>query len=162
MEWLWLLVFVLGLGAMWLIIWGLEKLVAQMKIRDDERQVATDKLAKRIAAEEENFERKQAAKDYLSQPHPAKADGRAPQEFVDAIKALSTEELLDTMVQQVFGEPQDTANITASQSAFSQQPAKTVVASGNGVLPVKTKRADDKAGLSKAEQKMLKKIKQGS
>lgn len=162
MEWLWLLVSVLGLGAMWLIIWGLEKLVAQMKTRDDARRVATDELAERIAVEEENFERKQAAKEYLSQSHPTESGDRAPQEFIDAINTLSAEELLDTMVQKVFGEPKDTQNITASQSAFSQQPVKTAVAKGNGVLPVKTKRADDKTGLSKAEQKMLKKIKQGS
>lgn len=162
MEWLWLLVCALGLGAMWLIIWGLEKLVAQMKSSDDARRVATDKLTERIAVEEEDFERKQAAKEYLSQSHAAKADGRAPQEFIDAINTLSADELLDTMVQKVFGEPKDTQNITASQSAFSQQPAKTVVANGNGVLPVKTKRADDKTGLTKAERKMLKKIKQGS
>ena len=133
-----------------------------MKNRDDERQVAADKLAERIAVEEETFERKQAAKAYLSQPLPAKEGDRAPQEFIDAINTLSSEELLDTMVQKVFGDPKDTEDITASQSAFSQQPAKTVVASGNGVVPVKTKRADDKTGLSKAEQKMLKKIKQGS
>ena len=162
MEWLWLGVFALGLGAMWLIIWGLEKLVVQMKNRDDARRVATDKLAERIAVEEETFERKQAAKEYLSQSHPAQEGDRAPQEFIDAMNTLSADELLDTMVQKVFGDPKDTQNITASQSAFSQQPAKTVVASGNGVLPVKTKRADDKTGLSKAEQKMLKKIKQGS
>ena len=162
MEWLWLGISVLGLVAMWLVIWGLEKLMAQMKTRDDERRVATDKLTQRIAVEEETFVRKQAAKEYLSQSHPAKEDGSAPQEFINAINTLSAEELLDTMVQKVFGDPKDTENITASQSAFSQQPAKTVVASGNGVLPVKTKRADDKTGLSKAEQKMLKKIKQGS
>ena len=162
MEWLWLLICVLGLAAMWGVIVGLEKLVVRMKNRDDERRIATDELAERIAVEEGNFERKQAAKEYLSKPLPPKQGDRVPQEFMDAFDALSADELLDTMVEKAFGAPKNAEDITASQSAFSQQPAKTVVASGNGVLPVKTKRAGDKTGLSKAEQKMLKKIKQES
>ena len=66
------------------------------------------------------------------------------------------------MVQKAFGSPKDAGDITASESAFAVRSAKTVVANGNGVLPVKTKRADDKTGLTKAERKMLKKIKQVS
>ncbi len=162
MEWLWLLVSLLGLGALWLIIMGLEKLVTHIKASDDARRAAADKLEKRIANEEENFAMKQAAKEYLLASRPVTAGSKVPTEFAVAMDTLSSDELLDTLVQKAFGNPQDTQNITATQSAFAQQPAKMAVAKGKGVLPVKAKRADDKTGLTKAEQKMLKKIKQGS
>lgn len=153
MEWLWLLVSLLGLGALWLIIMGLEKLVGHLKTNDDVRREATDKLEKRIAEAEEDFAMKQAAKEYLLSPQPATTDGKVPAAFAAAMDTLSSDELLDTLVQKAFGNPQDTQKITATQSVFAQQPAKKAVANGNGVLPVKTKKADDKTGLTKAEQK---------
>lgn len=162
MEWVWLLVSLLGLGALWLLIRSIEKLVTNIKNHDDERRIASQALAERIAGEEENFERKQAAKEFLLTPRSPRADGQVPPEFKEAMSVLNSAELLETMVAKVFGDPKDTEMITAEQSAFAQPVTTKAVAKGNGVLPVKTKTATDKTGLSKAEQKMLKKIKRES
>ena len=69
--------------------------------------------------------------------------------------------MIQAVSNRVFGAPQDTNVITADQSAFDQlQQPKKVIAKGEGITPVKVKPVE-KSGLSKAEQKMLKKIKQG-
>ena len=83
------------------------------------------------------------------------------EELKAAIKTLSSEELVQSVARRVFGAPQGTEDITATRSAFDQTPVhKRVVAKGDGVTPVKV-RSSARTALSKSEQKMLKKIKQG-
>lgn len=161
MEWLWLLLALAGLGLLWLAMRGMDQLVRRVKSRDDARRADSAVLERKIAHEEANFLKVQAAKDYIENSRPA-ADAdpdEVPQEFKDAISVLSGDELLDSMVKRFFGDTKDTSGITATQSAFDQTPAKTAVAKGNGVLPVKSKPTG-KGSLSKAEEKIYKKIKQ--
>ena len=78
----------------------------------------------------------------------------------EALETLSSEELVQSVARRVFGAPEGTEGITADQSAFDHLHAQKVVAKGDGVTPVKVKPSS-KSPLSKSEQKMLKKIKQG-
>lgn len=160
-EWLWLLLALAGLGLLWLAIMGMEQLVKRVKSRDDARRADSAVLEQKIAHEEADFLRVRAAKDFIENGQPdVNADpNEVPQEFKDAISVLSGDELLDSMVKRAFGENRGAADIIATQSAFDHNPAKTVVAKGNGVLPVKAQPAT-KSSLTKAEEKMFKKIKQ--
>ena len=157
MEWLWLFLGIVGLALLWLLIMWVEKLAQRLKVHDEERRLASADIAERTAQAEAELIEKQATKDVAM-------DTNNPEEmaiFREAVDALNTQELIQAVSNRVFGAPQDTKIITANQSAFDhlQQPRK-VVAQGEGITPVKVKPAE-KSGLSKAEQKMLKKIKQG-
>lgn len=161
MEWLWLLLALAGLGLLWLAIRGIDQLVKRVKSRDDSRRADAVRLEQKIAREEANFLRVRAAKDFLERPQDNlnPDSNEVPQEFRDAMTLLSGDEFLDSMVKGVFGPTKDASGITATQSAFDSTPAPTAVAKGNGVLPVKAGPAE-KGALSKAEQKIYKKIKQ--
>lgn len=161
-EWLWLLLALAGLGLLWLAIMGMEQLVKRVKNRDDAQRARSAVLEQKIAREEADFLHVQAAKDFIENARfDQDTDSAAvSQGLQDAVDTLSGDELLDSMVKRLFGEAKGTAGITATQSAFAQKPAKTAVAKGNGVLPVKAKPTG-KGTLTKAEAKIYKKIKQG-
>ena len=162
MEWLWLLLGLAGLGLLWLLIIGMEKLSERLRAHDDARRIAARDIAERTAeAEEEFFEEQSAkadAKDYIETgDFKDKDDPR----LKEAIETLSSDELMHSLARRIMGNQESTSNITASRSAFDQIPIrKKVVAKGDGVMPVKVKPSG-KSALSKSEQKMLKKIKQG-
>lgn len=161
MEWLWLLLALIGLGLIWLAMWGIDQLVKRVKTRDDTRRADAVRLEQKIAREETDFLRVRAAKDFLEKPqtNPDADSNEVPQEFRDAMTLLSGDEFLDSMVKGVFGAERDASSVMATRSAFDTTPVKTAVAKGNGVSPVKAGPADKRA-LSKAEQKIYKKIKQ--
>lgn len=161
MEWLWLLLLLVGLGGLWLAIMGVERLSRKVKNREVKLRRETDALREKIAVEEDNFLRAQAAKDFIehSPSSPAADPDAVPAEFKDAMSLLSSDELLDSMVKKMFGENRNADSITATQSAFEREPAQVAVAQGAGILPIKAKPST-KSALTKSEQKMLKKIKQ--
>lgn len=164
MDWLWLILLLIGLGGLWFIIWGLERLTERMKKRDDQQRRDSRALQEKIDQEERKFLQVQAAKDYIINVDniPEGPNGGVAPELSHAMSVLSSEEFVEAVITKAFaGAPaQNPDRVTASRSAFDEEPEKVAVANGNGVLPVKTK-ASRKSGLSKAEQKMLKKIKQG-
>lgn len=160
MEWLWLILSVVGLGLLWLLIIGMEKLTQRLKEHDEIRKVTAKNIAKRTAEAEAEFMEQQYAKanakDFIEH-----ADFEEDSEKLkEAIDTLSSEELVHSMAKRVFGAAEGTDGITAKQSAFDQVKPKKVLAKGDSVTPVKVKSAE-KPALSKSEQKMLKKIKQG-
>ena len=162
MEWLWLILALVGLGLLWLLIMGMEKLTERLKEHDEARRAAREDIAERTAEAEEDFlihqYEKANAMDYIENGE--FKEGGDPK-LHEAIRTLNSSELVQSMARRMFGEPQGTDAITASRSAFDQTPVrKKAVAKGNGVSPVKVK-SSGKSELSKAEQKMLKKIKQG-
>lgn len=164
MEWLWLFLGIVGLALLWLLIMWVERLAQRLKVHDEERRTSTQDIAARTAEAEAEFlemqEVKAVAKDIIENAEIDSNDPEQVQMFVDAVDALSSQELIQSVANRVFGAPQDTNVITANQSAFDQLQPKKVVAKGDGVTPVKVKPAG-KSTLSKAEQKLLKKIKQG-
>lgn len=165
MEWLWLLLSVVGLGVLWLLIMGVEKLTARLKANDEARRYAVKDIEQRTSKAEALFVEEQEAKaeaksfienaDFSNEDDPENAA-----KLHEAIDTLSSDELLQSVAKRMFGVPEGTDGITASQSAFDQVRPQKVVASGDSVSPIKVKSAD-KPALSKSEQKMLKKIKQG-
>ncbi len=165
MDWLWLFLGIVGLALLWLLIMWIERLAQRIKIQDEQRRITSKDIAERTAkAEAELMEKqyeKEVAMDIIQN---GDIDTNNPEDmaiFKEAVDTLSSQELIQAVSNRVFGAPQGTDDITANKSAFDelQQPQK-VVAKGDGVTPVKVKPAE-KSGLSKAEQKMLKKIKQG-
>jgi|GEM_PF-3481322 len=170
MEWLWLCLAVVGLGLLWLLIIGMEKLTERLKEHDEARRLAAKSIAKRTAEAEASFMEeeyakaavKANAKDYIENADFGDTSKPENAEVLrDAIDALTPEEFVTSMAKRMIGEPQGTESIAATKSAFDRDPVRKVVAKGEGVSPVKVKNAPGKATLSKAEQKMLKKIKQG-
>lgn len=162
LEWLWVALLLAGLLVLWLMIKGVEKLTTRLKVRDERRHLETQKLADEIEREEKQFVRVRAAKDYLENlPSEAAEETEVPEQFREAINTLSASELLDTMAKNTFGANPNPQRITATQSAFDMQPEKVVVASGNGMVPVRAKVGRD-SGLSRSEQKIYKKIKRGA
>ncbi|MCM1404038.1 MAG: hypothetical protein NC133_00815 [Prevotella sp.] len=162
MDWLWLFLSVVGLGLLWLLIMGVEKLTERLKAHDEARQRAAQRIAERTAVAEADLLAKQYAKA-SAQDYIANADADDPanaEKLAEAINTLSADELVDSLTMRAFGAPEGTDGITAKQSAFDHLHAQKVVARGNGVTPVKVK-SSGKSALSKSEQKMLKKIKQG-
>ena len=162
MEWLWLILGIAGLGLLWLLIITMEKLTERLKVHDEARRLAKKDIAERTAAAESEFLEDQYAKanakDYIEN---ADFSGNDDPQLKAAIETLSSEELVQSAVRRMFGTPQGTDDITASRSAFDQTPThKKVLAKGDGVTPVKV-RSSARSTLSKSEQKMLKKIKQG-
>ena len=162
MDWLWLFLGLIGLGLLWLLIIGLEKLTERMKEQDEARRIAEHNVAERTAQAESDFlimERaKASAKDYIETAQVTDDNDKL---LSDAIDLLSSEELIDSFAKRALGNPKDTNDITAAQSVFDQTPVrKKAVAKGSVSAPVKVK-SSDKSALSKSEQKMLKKIKQG-
>ena len=55
MEWLWLCLAIVGLGLLWLLIMGIEKLAERLKDHDEARRLATKKIAKRTAEADAEF-----------------------------------------------------------------------------------------------------------
>ena len=55
MDWLWLLLAVIGLGLLWLLIMGMEKLSERMRANDDARRIAAREIAERTAAAENAY-----------------------------------------------------------------------------------------------------------
>ena len=170
MEWLWLCLALIGLGLLWLMIIGLEKLMQKLKEHDEARRLSARSVAERTAEAEADFMRhesakaraKAQAKDYLENADFGDAENPEHAEALrEAIDTLSTEEFTEAMARRIMGAPQSTESISATQSAFAQTPVRKVVAKGEGVAPVKVKSGSGKSALSKSEQKMLKKIKQG-
>lgn len=162
MEWLWLILGVAGLGLLWLLIIGMEKLTERLKEHDEARRLTRQDIAARTAAAEEEFLEDQyakaSAKDYIEN---GDFTGKDDPRLKEAIETLSSEELVQSVTRRMFGNPEGTDGITATRSAFDQTPVrKRAVAKGDGVSPVKV-RPTVKSTLSKSEQKMLKKIKQG-
>ena len=161
MDWLWLLLAVVGLGLLWLLIMGMEKLTERMRENDEARRIAAREIAERTAEAESDFYMEQAvkedAKDYIE--HADFSDKNDPN-LKEAISTLSADELVQSVAKRVLGKPKEIDEIKATRSAFDQNPVRKVVAKGDGVMPVKVKPSG-KPALSKAEQKMLKKIKQG-
>lgn len=165
MDWLWLFLGIVGLALLWLLIMWVERLAQRLKVQDEERRLASADIAERTAQAEAELIEKQATKDIaMDIIENGDIDTDNPEEmaiFKEAIETLNTQELIQAVSNRVFGAPQDTDVITADQSAFDQlQQPKKVIAKGEGITPVKVKPVE-KSGLSKAEQKMLKKIKQG-
>lgn len=164
MDWIWLLLGVVGLALLWLVIMWMEKLAERLKVHDEERKLTTADIAKRTAEAEAKFLEEQAikenAKDIVAHAQIDQNDPEQVKMFIDAVDQLSTEELVQAATTRAFGAPQELDEFTAKQSAFDQLNPKKVVAKGDGITPVKVKPAGNSA-LSKSEQKMLKKIKQG-
>ncbi len=158
MEWLWLVLGIAGLGLLWLLIMAMEKMTERMKLHDEERRIAKREIAERTEQAEEEFLMKAYAKDYIEN---AEFKGKDDPDLQEAIQTLSPSELVQSVTRRMLGTPEGTVGITAAHSAFDFTPVnKRVVAKGDGVTPVKV-RSSEKSNLSKAEQKMLKKIKQG-
>ena len=164
MEWLWLILSIVGLGLLWLLIMGVEKLTERLKAHDEARRVVAARIAERTAEAESEFLEKQYAKtyakDYIENADLNADNPKNAEALQEAINTLSSDELVQSMAKRMFGAPEGTDGITATQSAFDQLKPKRVVAKGEGVTPVKVK-SSSKSALSKSEQKMLKKIKQG-
>lgn len=165
MEWLWLFLGVAGLGVLWLLIMAMEKLTERLKTHDEARRLAAKEIAERTAEAEADFMEKQYAKE-TAKAYIENADlgnQNDPENAAilqEAIQTLSSAELVQSVAKRVFGAPEGTDGITATQSAFDQRQPKKVLAKGEGITPVKVKPSS-KSALSKSEQKMLKKIKQG-
>lgn len=163
MEWLWLLLGGVGLGLLWLLIIGMDKLTLRLKAHDEARRIATKRIAERTAQAEADLMEKQIAKanaiDFIQNVDLNK-DPNAEATLQEAIDTLDSKDLVHAVAKRLFGVSSDTKEITATQSAFDQTPVRKVVAKAEGVMPVKVKPAG-KSALSKSEQKMLKKIKQG-
>jgi hypothetical protein len=165
MEWLWLFLGIVGLGLIWLLILGMEKLSARLREHDEARRIAEQRLAERTAKAESDFLEqeyaKAAAKEFIENADFNDQDDPDTDAILqEAIDTLSSSELIESVTKRIMGAPKGTEEITAARSAFDQTPVRKVVAKGNGVLPVKVKPST-KSDLSKSEQKMLKKIKQG-
>ncbi len=165
MDWLWLFLGIAGLVILWLLIIGMDKLTQRLKIHDEARKISTQNIAERTAEAEVEFLRKQYAKDrakaFLENTEFKADDPYQKADLEQAMGALSSEEFVQSVAKRIFGIAEGTQGITASQSAFDQMPVrKKAVANGDGVTPVKVKSFEN-SRLSKAEQKMLKKIKQG-
>ena len=164
MDWLWLFLSILGLGILWLAIWGIERLTERLKVHDEERRRMDQIIAQRTAKAEAEFLEQQAAKEdaraYLENVDFDKNNPVHVEMLHEALQTLSSTEVVESMVKRVFGNPVGTEEITAKQSAFDQVSSKKAVAKGDGVMPVKVKPST-RSTLSKSEQKMLKKIKQG-
>lgn len=165
MEWLWLILSIVGLGLLWLLIMGMDKLTQRLKAHDEARQRDIKRIKARTDAAEEDLIRKQyvkaSAQDYIENAD--FGDQNNPENaamLAEAMNTLSSEELVQSVARRMFGAPAGTDGITANQSALDHLHAKKVVAKGEGVTPVKVK-SSGKSALSKSEQKMLKKIKQG-
>ena len=160
MEWLWLFLGVAGLVLLWLLIIAMDKLVLRLKEHDEARKITVKNIKRRTEEAEADFLEKQyakaEAKDYIENGEFTGND----QTLQEAIDTLSSQELVRSVAKRVFGNPESTEIITARQSAFDQIKTKKAIAKGDGITPVKVKPAN-KSALSKAEQKMLKKIKQG-
>ncbi len=161
MEWLWLFLGVVGLALLWLLIVGMERLSERLKVHDEMRRRNTKRIAEQTAEAEAEFMRQQyikaGAKDFIEN---ADLNDTNEEVLQEAIGALNSDELIDAVAKRMFGAPEGTDGITANQSALAQTPVRKVVAKGEGVMPVKVKPSS-KSALSKSEQKMLKKIKQG-
>ncbi len=165
MKWVWLFLGIAGLGLLWLLILGVEKLAERLKVHDETRRVTAKRIAERTAEAEAAFIEKEyakaSAKDFIENVDARDKDNPATAAAMsEAINTLSSDELVQSVANRVFGLPEGTDSITAKQSAFDNLHSKTVVAKGDGVTPVKVKPSS-KSALSKSEQKMLKKIKQG-
>lgn len=164
MEWLWLLLSVAGLGLMWLLIVAMDKLILRLKEHDEARKIAVESIRRRTQKAEAEFledqYRKEEAKDFIENAKIDKNDPDSQAALKEAIDSLSSRELVDSLAKRVFGAPESMEGIKASQSALEQVGKKKAVAKGDGITPVKV-RSSTKSSLSKAEQKMLKKIKQG-
>ena len=165
MEWLWLILAVAGLVGLWFLIMGMDKLAQRLRAHDEARKIATQDIAERTAEAELDFLEKQyakaRAKDLIENGDFSDLNDPDQQaDFQQALDTLSSEEFIQSVNKRAFGSPESTDDITATHSAFDQSLAKKVVASGEGFTPVKVK-ASSKPALSKSEQKMLKKIKQG-
>ena len=123
--------------------------------------MANKKIAERTAEAEANFylERsaKASAQDYIEH---AEFNGQDDVALREAIDTLDSQELVQSVAKRMFGSAKPISEIQATQSVFDQTPVRKVIAKGEGVTPVKVKPAS-KMSLSKSEQKMLKKIKQG-
>ena len=166
MEWLWLCLAVIGLGLIWLLIMGMEKLAERLKEHDEARRLAAKNIAERTAQAEADFIEKEhtkaSARDFIENGDFGDTSKPENAEVLSAaIDALTPEEFVTSMAKRIMGEPEGTDGIEATQSAFAQTPVRKVVAKGDGVAPVKVKTPRGKSALSKTEQKMLKKIKQG-
>lgn len=164
MEWLWLILSIVGLGLLWLLIMGMEKLTERLKANDEARKIHKQDIAERTAEAEAEFIERQYAKasamEYIETADLSDRNNSEQMSMLqEAIDTLNTDELIQSVARRVFGPNQGTDGIKAEQSAFDVQPKK-VTAKGDGITPVKVKPAS-KSTLSKSEQKMLKKIKQG-
>ena len=159
MEWLWLFLGIVGLGLLWLLIIGMEKLTERLKEHDEARRIATKRIAERTAEAEEEFIADQYAKaqaqDFIENADFGdKDDTDNVAALQKAINTLSAKELVQSVTKRMVGIPEDMENITATRSAFDQSPIRKVVAKGDGITPVKVKPSE-KPALSKAEQKIL-------
>ncbi len=160
MEWLYLLLFVGGLGLLWLIIKGVERLITIVKDRDVKIRKKREVLEKRIEQEEADFYRTREYQEIIENTSPDKEITQ--EEYHQAMKNLSSDELMDSMIKRMFGNKEDNIeNVQADKSAFAEEPKDVVVASGKGIMPVKAK-SSAKPLLSKQEQKIFNKIKQQS
>ena len=57
MEWLWLILSIVGLGLLWLLIMGMEKLTERLKANDEARRIQKQDIAERTAEAEAGFNR---------------------------------------------------------------------------------------------------------
>ena len=162
MDWLWLLLSLAGLGLLWLLIMALDKLVLRLKEHDEARKITIKSIKQRTEEAEaellENQYLKEGAKDYIENADLSSEDPDDKATLKEAIETLSSRELVQSVAKRIFGGRPSTDEIMASQSAFDNP--KKVVANGDGITPVKVK-SSSKSGLSKSEQKLLKKIKRG-
>ena len=164
MEWLWLLLSVAGLGLLWLLIVAMDKLTLRLKEHDEARKITIKSIKQRTEEAEAEFLEEQSlkeeAKNYIINGDLGSDDPESKATLREAIDLLSSKELVQSVTKRLFGNPEGTDGITAQQSALEQVGKKKAVAKGDSVTPVKV-RSSSKVPLSKAEQKMLKKIKQG-
>ena len=164
MEWLWLLLSVAGLGLLWLLIVAMDKLTLRLKEHDEARKITIKSIKQRTEEAEAEFLEEQSlkeeAKDYIENADLSNNDPESREAFKEAINTLSSKEFMDSVMKRVFGAPTSMDEIKANQSALEQVSPKKAVAKGDSVTPVKV-RSSSKTPLSKTEQKMLKKIKQG-
>ncbi|MCQ2382162.1 MAG: hypothetical protein MJ054_02550, partial [Clostridia bacterium] len=115
MDWLWLFLALIGLGLLWLMIVGVEKLIQRLREHDEMRRAVTEDIAKRTAQAEEDFlvnnYAKESAKDYIEN---ADFDENDDSVLKSAIETLSSEELVKSVAKRMFGNPKGTNEITAT------------------------------------------------
>jgi hypothetical protein len=157
MEWLWLLLFLVLLGALWLAIKGVDWLTEYTKEKSRIVKEGTETIAEVTEKEEQEFLRRQENK--------AKFDKVLTQgdkeKFSEVLNNLSLSEFGDIVFEKVFDNKaeENKKSVIAAKSAFAKQIETKAVAKGGGIMPIFAKKP--KGALSKEEQKIYEKVKKG-
>ena len=161
MNWvdlLWLLLFAVGLVALWLAIKGVEWLAQYVKEKKRFLDEEADAIAEETEIEEQKLLRNQRNREIIEHTD---FSGDDANEVKRAISGMDANELGDVLMERMFGNGErNSDSIVAAKSAFVKEPETVVVAKASGIMPVVPKRKP-KGTLSKAEQRIYDKIKRG-